>query len=192
MKQYYVAIGIRENEVTKASFSTENSAKEYTEYLKGTSKESFYCLVRQKKTMSFHESRKITRTLASRMRYELLKVKARGTVNSYYYVDRNTWLSSSFGHGVDAMYYDSYLFGVSFDNFFDGEVKDVTCILHSEYLTWSTMLRMQSACRLLPYAVKFRIINGEPWLEGNYKQVKVPVDKPFSLMRYIKVLFNEF
>lgn len=192
MKQYWIAIGVRENEVVRASFSTEKAAKEYAEYLAGDCKESFYCLVREPKRISISKGRKITATLANRMRYELLKVKARGTVNSYYYVDRNTWLSSSFGHGVDAMYYDSCLFGVSFDNFFDGEVKDVICILHSEYLTWSTMNRMQAACRLIPYAVKFRIIDGEPWLEGNYKQVKVPVDKTFSLMRYIKVLFNEF
>jgi len=126
------------------------------------------------------------------MSEELWKAKARGTVNSYYYVDRNTWLSSSFGHGLDAMYYDSCLFGVAFKDIIDDEIQDVTCILHSGYLTWSTMTRMQAACRLIPYAVGFRIIDGEPWLEGNYKQVKVPVDKTFSLMRYVKVLFNEF
>jgi len=192
MKQYWIAIGVRENETIRASFSTEGAAKEYAEYLAGTCKESFYCLVREPKRISISKGRKITDTLASRMQKEIWQAKAKGVVSIYYYVARNTWLSSSFGHGLDAMYYNSCLFGVDFDKCIDGEIQDVTCILHSGYLTWSTMNRMQSACRLIPYAVGFGIIDGEPWLEGNGKQVRVPVDKTFSLMRYVKVLFNEF
>lgn len=192
MKQYWVVIGVRENEAVRASFSSEKAAKEYAEYLKGTSKESFCCLVRELNSVKVPAGRKITSTLASRFWKEVWAAVEKGTAYGYYYVDKNTWLSSSFGHELNAMYYDSCLFGVEFDKCCRGAIEDVTCILHSEYLTWSTMNRMQAACRLLTYRVGFCIIDGEPWLVGNYHQVRLPVDEPFSLMRYVKVLFNIF
>lgn len=192
MKQYWIAIGIRENEVVRASFSTEKAAKEYAEYLAGDCKDSFYCLVREPKRISISKGRKITDTLASKIRQELPKAIESETVNSYYRVDKHTWLANIFGNGMFVKYYSSCIFIVDFDNYVEGKIQDVTCFLYSEYLTWSTMNRMQSACRLVPYAVGFGLIDGEPWLEGNGKQVRVPVDKPFSLMRYVKVLFNEF
>lgn len=191
MKQYWVVIGVRENSDVVASFSSEEAAKNYAAYLAGNSKESFYCLVREPKRVELPEGRKITDTLASRFREKVFKALSCGKVDTYSSVDRNTWLSSNFGHGLSAMYYDSVLFGVYFKEVTD-DIHDVSCIFHSRYLTWSTMIRMQSACRLLRYAAGFRIIDGQPWLVGNCKQIRLPVDKPFLLMRYIKVLFNEY
>lgn len=189
MKEYWVAIGVGENELIKAPFSTKEAAKNMVAYFKSELRESFYCLVKEPKRVAIPVGRKVTSKVASKVQEVVLSAAQRGTVNSYYYVDKNTWLSSSFGHELNVMYYDSCLFSISIGRG-DGVIQDVTCIFHSNYLTWSTLTRMQSACALLPYRVGFRIINGEPWLVGNFKQVKVPVNKPFSLMRYVKVLFN--
>ena len=76
MKQYWIAVGIRESEVVRASFSTEKAAKEYAEYLAGDCKDSFYCLVREPKRISISKGRKITDTLASRMQKEIWQAKA--------------------------------------------------------------------------------------------------------------------
>lgn len=65
MKQYWVAIGIRESSDAVASFSSEEAAKNYVAYLKGNSKESFYCLVRELNCVKVPKGRKITDTLAS-------------------------------------------------------------------------------------------------------------------------------
>lgn len=106
-----------------------------------------------------------------------------GKIKEYKSLGGNTVVRLMFNKYLDVEYYGTTLFQ------WDLETAEVKVIMHSAYLTHSTMERYPAASKLIAFDVGFRIIKGEPYLIGNGNKIKLPLDKPFNLMKWADKLF---